>query len=160
MHQERKSLNYINWRMETKIHLQYMPLEIVKIIEIIQFMNIYSCVSDKLKTFQAFFSRYSIHVVKFPIAHSAQSSMNCTYLNWVSVTNCMHWKWMLYAFKVRRHIRDHVFHCRGSQECGSRFVNLACQFHSRWHSLRITLKSTTSFMRSSHVWTTKPWQRS
>ena len=38
--------------------------------------------------------------------------------------------------------RDHVIRCRGSQECGSRFVNFACQFHSRRHSLRITLKST------------------
>ena len=56
--------------------------------------------------------------------------------------------------------RDHVVRC-GSQECGSRFVNFACQFHWRWHSFRITLKSTTFlFMRSSNVWTTKPWQRS
>ena len=56
---------------------------------------------------------------------------------------------------------DHVVRCRGSQECRSRFVNFACQFHWRWHSLRITLKSTTMlFMRSSNVWTTKPWQRS
>ena len=56
--------------------------------------------------------------------------------------------------------RDHVVRCRGSQECGSRFVNFACQFHWRWHSLRITLKSTTLlFMRSSDAWTTKPWQR-
>ena len=53
--------------------------------------------------------------------------------------------------------RDQVVRCRGSQECGSRFVNFACQFHWRWHSLRITLKSTTLlFMRSSNVWTTKP----
>ena len=36
--------------------------------------------------------------------------------------------------------RDHVVRCRGSQECGSRIINFACQFHSRWHSLRITLK--------------------
>ena len=35
--------------------------------------------------------------------------------------------------------RDHVVRCRGSQECGSRFVNFACQFHWQWHSLRITL---------------------
>ena len=48
--------------------------------------------------------------------------------------------------------RDQVVRCRGSQECGSRFVNFACQFHWRWHSLRITLKSTTLlFMRSSNV---------
>ena len=47
---------------------------------------------------------------------------------------------------------DHVVRCRGSQECGSRFVNFACQFHRRWHRLRITLKSTTLlFMRSSNV---------
>ena len=47
--------------------------------------------------------------------------------------------------------RDHVVRCRGSQECGSRFVNFACQFHWWWHSLRITLKSTTLlFMRSSN----------
>ena len=47
--------------------------------------------------------------------------------------------------------RDHVVRCRGSQECGSRFVNFACQFHSRRHSLRITLKSTTLVcMRSSN----------
>ena len=56
---------------------------------------------------------------------------------------------------------DHVVRCRGSQECGSRSVNFACKFHSGWHSLRITLKSTTLlFMRCSNVWTTKPWQRS
>ena len=56
---------------------------------------------------------------------------------------------------------DHVVRCRGFQECGSRFVNFACKFHRRWHRLRITLKSTTLlFMRSSNVWTTKPWQRS
>ena len=48
--------------------------------------------------------------------------------------------------------RDHVVRCRGSQECGSRFVNFACQFHWRWHSFRITLKSTTLlFMRSSNA---------
>ena len=48
--------------------------------------------------------------------------------------------------------RDHVVRCRGSQECGSRFVNFACQFHWRWHSFLITLKSTTLlFMRSSNV---------
>ena len=48
--------------------------------------------------------------------------------------------------------RDHVVRCRGSQECGSRFVNFACKFHRRWHRLRITLKSTTLlFMRSSNV---------
>ena len=47
---------------------------------------------------------------------------------------------------------DHVVRCRGSQECGSRFVNFACQFHRRWHCFRITLKSTTLlFMRSSNV---------
>ena len=39
--------------------------------------------------------------------------------------------------------RDHVVRCRGFQEYGSRFVNFACQFHSRWHSLCKTLKSTT-----------------
>ena len=53
--------------------------------------------------------------------------------------------------------RDHVVHCRGSQECWF----MLCQFHSRWHSLRITLKSKTLVcMRSSNAWTTKPWQRS
>ena len=36
-----------------------------------------------------------------------------------------------------------------------------CQFHSRWHSLHITLKSTTLVcIRSRNVWNTKPWQRS
>ena len=25
--------------------------------------------------------------------------------------------------------------CRGSQECGSRFVNFACKFHWRWHAV-------------------------
>ena len=55
--------------------------------------------------------------------------------------------------------RDHMVRSRGSQECGSRYVNFACQFHWRWHRIRITLKSTTLlFMRSSNVWTTKPWQ--
>ena len=29
--------------------------------------------------------------------------------------------------------RDLMVRCRGSQECGSRFVNFACQFHWRWH---------------------------
>ena len=49
--------------------------------------------------------------------------------------------------------RDRVVRCHGSKECGSRFVNFACQFYWRWHSLRITLKSTTLlFMRSSNVW--------
>ena len=47
---------------------------------------------------------------------------------------------------------DHVVRCRGSQECGSRFVNFSCKFHRRWHRLHITLKSTTLlFMRSSNV---------
>ena len=55
---------------------------------------------------------------------------------------------------------DHVVRCCGSQECGSRFVNFACQFHRRWHRLRITLKSTTLLFMRSNVWTTKPWQRS
>ena len=27
--------------------------------------------------------------------------------------------------------RDHVVRCRGSEECGSRFVNFACKFHWR-----------------------------
>ena len=44
--------------------------------------------------------------------------------------------------------RDHVVLCRGSQEC---WFTL-CQFHSRWHSLRITLKSATLVcMRSSNA---------
>ena len=48
--------------------------------------------------------------------------------------------------------RDHVVRCRGSQECGSRFVNFACRFHWRWYSLRKTLKSTTLlFMHDSNV---------
>ena len=25
--------------------------------------------------------------------------------------------------------------CRGSQECGSRFVNFACKYHWRWHAV-------------------------
>ena len=29
--------------------------------------------------------------------------------------------------------RDHVVRCRGSQECGSRIVNFACKFNTRWH---------------------------
>ena len=56
---------------------------------------------------------------------------------------------------------DHVVRCRGSQECWFTLCQFPSQFHSRWHSLRITLKSTTLlFMRSSNAWTTKPWQRS
>ena len=54
---------------------------------------------------------------------------------------------------------DHVVRCCGSQECGSCFVNFACQFHRRWHSFRITLKSTTLLFMRSSVWTMKPWQR-
>ena len=29
--------------------------------------------------------------------------------------------------------RDQGVRCRGSQECGSRFVNFACKFHTGWH---------------------------
>ena len=48
--------------------------------------------------------------------------------------------------------RDHVVRCRGSQECGSRFVNFACQFHSQMHGVPITLKSTTFLcMRSRNA---------
>ena len=36
----------------------------------------------------------------------------------------------IYAVKVKRHSRDHVVRCRGSQECGSRFVNFACNLPS------------------------------
>ena len=39
--------------------------------------------------------------------------------------------------------RDHVVHCHGSQECWFTLCQFCCQFHSRRHSLRITLKSTT-----------------
>ena len=57
--------------------------------------------------------------------------------------------------------RDHVVRCRGSQECWFTLCQFCCQFHLRRHSLCITLKSTTLVcMRSSNVWTTKPWQRS
>ena len=56
----------------------------------------------------------------------------------------VHFHSFQYTVKVRRHTPwSIVVRCRGSQECGSRFVNFACQFHSRRHSLRITLKSTT-----------------
>ena len=81
----------------------------------------------------------------------------CKHL-WLDLMDCF----MIYTLlKSDVTCRDHVVRCRGSQECGSRFVNFACQFHSRWHSLRITLKSTTLVcMHSSNVWTTKPWQRS
>ena len=39
--------------------------------------------------------------------------------------------------------RDHVVHCRGSQECWFTLCQFHSQFHSRRHSLRITLKYTT-----------------
>ena len=48
--------------------------------------------------------------------------------------------------------RDHVVHCHGSQECWFTLCQFRCQFHSRWHSLRITLKSTTLvYMRGSNA---------
>ena len=54
--------------------------------------------------------------------------------------------------------RDHV---SVVMDAGSRIVNFIYQFHSRWHSLRITLKYTKLVcMRSSYAWTMKPWQRS
>ena len=57
--------------------------------------------------------------------------------------------------------RDHMVHCHGSQECWFTLCQFRCQFHSRWHSLRITLKSTTLVhMRSRYVWTRKSWQQS
>ena len=31
--------------------------------------------------------------------------------------------------------RDLGGRCRGSQECGSRFVNFACKFHTGWHAV-------------------------
>ena len=57
--------------------------------------------------------------------------------------------------------RDHVVHCHGSQECWFTLCQFRCPFHSRRHSLRITLKSTTLVhMRSRYAWTRKSWQRS
>ena len=57
--------------------------------------------------------------------------------------------------------RDHVVHCHGSQECWFTFCQCRCQFHSRRHSLRITLKSTILVhMCSSYAWTRKSWQGS
>ena len=51
-----------------------------------------------------------------------------------------------YAVKVRRH---------------TPWSRVRCQFHSRRHSLLITLKYTTLVrMRSSYAWTMKPWQQS
>ena len=48
--------------------------------------------------------------------------------------------------------------CHGCWLTHSQFHS---QFHSRRHSLRITLKYTTLVpMRSSYVWTMKPWHRS
>ena len=65
--------------------------------------------------------------------------------------------YFLYAVKVRRHMPWSRVPL--SWIPGMWFT--LCQFHSRWHSLRITLKSTTLVcMRSSNEWTTKPWQRS
>ena len=98
--------------------------------------------------------------------HSFTCTCTLTQMNFAPSTSLLHYTAVQYEapytlLKSHVTIRDHVVRCRGSQECGSRFVNFACQFHWRWHSFRITLKSTTLlFMRSSNVWTTKPWQRS
>ena len=55
--------------------------------------------------------------------------------------------------------RDHVVHCHGSQECWFTLCQFCCQFYSRRHSLRITLKSTTLVhMPSRYAWTRKSWQ--
>ena len=62
-----------------------------------------------------------------------------------------------YAVKVRRHTPWSRVRCHGSHECW--FTH--SQFHSRRHSLCITLKYTTFVcMRSSNAWTSKAWQRS
>ena len=67
--------------------------------------------------------------------------------------------YMLLKSDVTR--RDHVVHCHGFQECWFTVCQFRCQFHPRWHSLRITLKSTTLVhMRSRYAWTRKSWQRS
>ena len=64
---------------------------------------------------------------------------------------------LVYAVKVRRHRSW----SRGPLSWIPGMWFTLCQFHRRRHSFRITLKSTTLlFMRSSNVWTTKPWQRS
>ena len=48
--------------------------------------------------------------------------------------------------------RDHVVRCRGSQECGSRFVNFACKLHWRWHGPSHNSEIyNIVFMRSSNV---------
>ena len=71
------------------------------------------------------------------------------------ITNCV--KYTLLKSDVTR--RDHVVRCYGSQECWFTHHQFHCQFHSRWYSLHITVKSTTLlFMHSSNTWTTKPWQ--
>ena len=67
--------------------------------------------------------------------------------------NLMHVKF-LYAVKVRRHKPWSHVRCHGC-----RFTH--SQFHSRQHSLRITLKYTTLVqMRSGYAWTMKQWKRS
>ena len=65
--------------------------------------------------------------------------------------------WLAYAVKVIRHTPWSRVRCHGSHECW--FTH--SQFHSRRHSLCITLKYTTLVcMRSSNAWTMKSWQRS
>ena len=84
-------------------------------------------------------------------------SMDATFINRINVEHYVIISKSLYAVKVRRHKPW----SRGPLSWIPGMWFTLCQFHSRWHSLRITLKSTTLlFMRSSNAWTTKPWQRS
>ena len=64
----------------------------------------------------------------------------------------------LYAVKGRRHTPWSRVRCHG---CSFTQCQFHSPFHSRRHSLHITLKYTTLVcMRSSNAWTMKPWKRS
>ena len=105
------------------------------------------------------FSNRGIKYERTSSASSISSLFRCSHIMLCRTPTPHPQRYTLLKSDVTR--RDHMVRCHRSQECGSRFVNFDCQFHSRLHSLRITLKSTTLVcMRSSNAWTTKPWQRS
>ena len=77
------------------------------------------------------------------------------------------WKKQAFPFNIYKHncqyavkVRRHKHWSRGPLSWIPGIWFTLCKFHRRWHSFCITLKSTLLFMRSSNVWTTKPWQRS
>ena len=95
------------------------------------------------------------HTDKFHVRMILEVHLHFTIYGWNKSTKCQERR--AYAVKVRRHTPWSRVRCHGSHECW--FMH--SQFHSRRHSLRITLKYTTMVrMRCSYAWTMKSWQRS